>query len=240
MNNHFWIAMNNKLGFLPLCIVCACIAVPVTATAGDEEGRFYIKGDLGGNYTPDADLKEFFGPVEPGSKVKFDPGFRFGIHGGYNVTDWFAPELEVGVMGNWIKSITGATRVHDAVFMNVPSMANLKFQLPNQSRVIPYIGGGAGVSMSILDADEITISYQGRTTSLTGSDATAVFAYQGFAGVRFKLNESMTLDLEYRYFATQEPEWTAEEVFYPPPPSDRTSFGRIQTHAVSLTFDYRF
>ncbi len=219
---------------MSLFAICACISVPATAAAQDEQGRLYFRADLGGNYTPDTDLKEFFGPVDPGSRVKFDPGFRFGLHGGYNVTDWVAPELEVGIMENWIKSITGASRVHDATFMNVPVLVNVKFQWLNASRVTPYIGGGVGVSSAVLDADQITVG----DVSMHGSQATAVFAYQGFAGLRFNLNKRMSAGLEYRYFATDEPEWRADFAFNVP--SDKVKFGGIQTHAASLIFNYTF
>src|SRR5947209_8180679 len=88
---------------LASCTLLSC-ALPVAA----QSSRFYVKGDLGGNITQDTTLTEFFGPVAPNTKVKFDPGFRAGLAGGYQLTDWFAPEVEVGFMENKIDSITGA------------------------------------------------------------------------------------------------------------------------------------
>ena len=42
--------------------------------------RFYVKADVGGNWTRDTSLKEFFGEtLSPGAKVKFNPGGRFGL-----------------------------------------------------------------------------------------------------------------------------------------------------------------
>src|SRR6266704_6127235 len=113
------------------------IALLSAVPAQGQQGRFYVRGDLGGNLTQDTDLKEFFGPVAPGTKVKFDPGFRFGIAGGYQVTDWFAAEAELGWMDNNINSITGASEVHDAWFVNVPFLANAKFQWPNRTPLTP-------------------------------------------------------------------------------------------------------
>ncbi|MDB6109671.1 MAG: surface antigen msp4 family protein [Pedosphaera sp.] len=198
-----------------------------------QETRFYIRADGGGNWTQDTDLKEFFGPVAPGTKVSFDPGVRFGFAGGYDVTDWFAAEAQVGVFANNIKSVTGASRV-DATFSNVPFLLNARFQWPNKSLLTPYIGGGVGGSASTLDADHIDLG----GTTLHGSQSTAVFAYQAFGGLRFRLNPRMGLSLEYRYFATGEPEWEADSTFGTT--SDRLRFGGAQTHAVSLAFDYRF
>src|SRR5258706_15620008 len=87
--------------------------------AGAQETRWYVRADAGVALTQDTDLKEFFGPVAPGSKVKFDPGVRFSYGGGYRFTDWFAAEGQTGVMANSIRSMTGAT-VDNASLANVP------------------------------------------------------------------------------------------------------------------------
>ena len=61
-----------------------------------------------------------------------------------------------------------------------------------------------------------------------------MFGYQGFAGIRYRLNDNMDLGLEYRYFGTTAPSWEAENL------SGEIRFGCIETHAVSFTFTYRF
>src|SRR4051794_21868980 len=79
--------------------------------ASAQMSKFYVTADAGGNLTPDITLKEFFGePLAPNSKVKFDPGVRFGVGAGYRVTDWLGTELQSGIMANSIKSITDASR----------------------------------------------------------------------------------------------------------------------------------
>jgi OOP family OmpA-OmpF porin len=195
---------------------------------------FYVKGDVGGNITQDADLKEFFGPVAPGSKVKFDPGFRAGLTGGYQFIDWFAAEVEVGYMENRIDSITGADRVHDAWFGNVPFLVNGKFQYPNSSPLTPYIGAGVGFSEAFISVGQIAIG----GTSLHGDINDTVFAWQGFAGLRYRLNDRMGLSLEYRYFAADGANWQAD--FTQGTASDRMRMGHSQTHAISVAFDFRF
>jgi opacity protein-like surface antigen len=214
---------------------CSSVALCSALPAHGQDTRFYVKGDLGGNVTQDASFKEFFGPVAPGSKVTFDPGFRAGIAGGYQATDWFAAEAELGYMANQINSISSATRIHDATYSNVPLLFNAKLQYPNQSPLTPYIGAGVGFSTAILNADFIEI---GDVTLSGGSQATVVFAYQAFAGLSYKLNEQMDLSVEYRYFVADSPEWQADFTFGTF--SDTMSFGRTQTHAVSLAFKFRF
>lgn len=163
-----------------------------------------------------------------------DPGFRAGVAGGYQITDWVAAEAEIGLMENTIKSITGASRVHDATFANVPFLFNLKLQYPNRTGFVPYAGAGVGFSETIFDVDQVTIG----NVSLTGSDADTVFAYQAFAGLRYQLNDHMGISVEYRYFAADSASWQADVTFGSN--SDTMRFGRSQTHALSLAFEYRF
>ena len=95
-----------KINFRSLTfrIICGATVFLSPLVAHAQINRLYIKADVGGNLTPDTTLKEFFGePLTAGSKVKFDPGVRFGIAAGYQITDWFAPEVESGFMANSIK-----------------------------------------------------------------------------------------------------------------------------------------
>ena len=71
-----------------------------------------------------------------------------------------------------------------------------------------------------------------------GSDAAAVFAYQGFAGLRFKLNDQMGLSLEYHYFHADGAEWSAESNHGAS--SDKLRFAGTETHSLSVAFDWRF
>lgn len=201
----------------------------IAASASGEPRGFYLRGDVGATWTPDTELKEYFGSVAPGSKVKFDPGSRLGVAAGYQLTDWFSAEAQTGVMISNIKSISGADRV-DAFFSNVPLLLNGRLQWPSRCPFTPYIGGGAGMSVSSLEIDKIELN----GTAVEGSQSDAVFAYQGFAGIRYRLNNSMSLGLEYHYFAAAEPSWDAENI------SGNIRFGRTETHAVTFAFEYAF
>ncbi|HLH54169.1 MAG TPA: outer membrane beta-barrel protein [Verrucomicrobiae bacterium] len=212
------------------CGIAAAACLPAFA----QNTGFYLKADAGGDITLNTNLKEFFGPVAPGTRVKFDPGLRGGIAGGYQVCQWFAPEFEIGFLENQISSITGADRVHDAWFANVPFLVNGKFQYPNSSPLTPYAGAGVGFSEAIIDVGRIDIN----GTSLHGNISDTVFAWQAFAGLRYQINESMGLSVEYRYFAADGANWRAD--FTENTASDTMRMGRTQTHAVSLAFDFRF
>ena len=207
--------------------------------ATGEESRFYIRGDLGGSLTGDSqgsirgdrNFGFVFGGQNIGLKARFDPGERAGVAYGYQITDWFAAEGEIGAIVNEVEGIG----LRDGTFASVPFLFNMKLQYPNHSHWTPYIGAGLGISAGILDADILISSSVFNTYQrVHTAGADAVFAYQAFAGLRYRLNERMGLSVEYRYLATDAPEWDL---------GDRLatlSFGRIDTHAFSFAFDYRF
>ena len=202
------------------------------AWAQDPLVGLYFKADIGGNWTKSTDLREFFGPVTPGSRVEFDAGPRFGLTVGYDVLDFLGLEGQIGVIENEISSISEATEL-DARFINVPFMANARLHLPTYFRVAPYIGAGVGGSSSIIDAGRITIN----DTSLRGYDSDTVFAWQAFAGVRFSINQHIGLSVEYRYFQSDPAKWRADAFGTD---SSFMRFGKIKTQAVSVAFDWTF
>ena len=196
-----------------------------------QAGRFYVSGGLGPAFTEDATLKEFNGPAA--GKVKFDPGVQFRFAGGYQITDWLATELESGLTYNNIKSITGGTET-DGSLANIPVLANLVLRCPKMDRFVPYFGGGIGFSSAVLDANDLVVN----DNRLSGTQTDTVFAYHGFAGLRYNLNERMAVSLAYRYFATTEPTWDADFVIGGG--TGRTRFGENRTHSVTAAFTFSF
>jgi opacity protein-like surface antigen len=233
--------MRNSLKLVVVSCAAGGLLLGSALSAYSQRTPFYVRADAGGNVTQDLDLQEFFGiPLAPGAKVKLDPGFRMGLAGGYQATDWLAGEIETGFIGNHISSITGATvnRVHDAAFANFPFLVNAKLQWPNRTRLTPYIGGGVGFSVAVLDTGYT--DYDNYNGHIRGSAADTVFAYQAIGGLRYNISQHMGLSVEYRYFVADSAHWEAEEVFGTPPNSDSIRFGSSHTHVVSLAFEYRF
>ncbi len=215
---------------LAVCSVALLLLLPAQA----EKNQFYVEGDVGGAVTVDTQLKEFFGAtIAPNSEVKFDPGLWLGLRGGYGVTDWFDAEVETGFVANHIESVTGATET-EAALTNIPLLLNARFHCPALHRVSPYFGGGLGFSTTILSGDDLVIG----GTTMHGSAASAVFAYQAFGGLRFAINDRMGLSVEYHYFATTSSEMRAD--ITSGTTSDRVRLGETATHAATIAFDYRF
>jgi opacity protein-like surface antigen len=230
----------NTNFFQVLCAACA-IVLGSAVTTECQEPRFYAKLDLGGCFTQDANLEGLLGFVGPGSKVKFDPGFRIGLAGGYQLTDWFAAELEIAGMQNPIRPLTAPyVSVQSAALYNIPIMVNAKFQYRNRSPLTPYIGAGVGVSDDILDAGHIEVptgpDYP--VPEFQGSASQFVFAWQIMAGLRYALTERMGLSLEYRYFWADSPSWKVNNNNQPI--GDTIQFGQTRTQVLSLAFDLKF
>lgn len=215
--------------------VCSAFLFVGTYCSLGQDSGFYVKGDAGGNWTEDVELREFFGAPLPGdAKLKLDPGFRFGLGGGYWFTDWFALEGEIGVYENGIDTVIGASYVHDGYFGNVPFLVNAKLQLPTHSRFSPYVGAGVGFSETFFSFDDLAIG----NVSLHGSDVSVVFAWQAFAGLRYALDRRLSLCIEYRFFAADPSSFDAEDAIGTT--SNRLSFGRTETQSVSVGVNFRF
>jgi opacity protein-like surface antigen len=92
---------------------------------------------------------------------------------------------------------------------------------------------GAGGSATIFDTD----SFSNGAITLFGDDSDVVFAYQAFAGVRFDLNERMSLGIRYKYFATEDSSYRFDSSFGPPV---RLGIEGVRTHLVTVSFNLKF
>lgn len=229
-----------KMNFYQSLLGGATLATVFTTAAYGEANRFYVKGDLGVALTEDVKLREFFGASLPAnSEIELDPGIRFGIRGGYEVTDWMATEIETGVTANRIDSITSGTG-DDAGITQVPLLLNLRFQCPACKQVSPYFGGGAGFASTIFWGDDLTVGTPGNQVYLDGGVAGIAFAYQAFAGVRVSITERMSVNLEYHFFGTSPTKLEDNDTQIGGLASDQMRLGRTTTHAITAAFEYRF
>lgn len=200
--------------------------------AAQEESRNYFRVGLGPNVMQDVDLDEFLLENVSGAKFELDPGIGIGGAVGRNFTDWFAAEFETGYYINGVDSVN---RPHsgDLAFGQVPLMVNVVFQLPTSGPLVPFVGGGAGGAVSLLYADDFTL---GRTW-IDGSDASVNYAYQGFAGLRYKLNERSSIVLSYKYTGIGDQSYTPDHVSYT---AGDIRLGEAQMHSILIQYMMRF
>ena len=170
--------------FMGLLMVLMIPLVSIAASPGP-----YVSANLGMSFLMDADFSE------PGTNGTFsyDHGFASTLAAGYNF-GMFRAEGEIGYQTNsGDKEYT--YRANSSGDMTALSfMANGYFDFVNSTSFTPFITAGIGIAD--LDADDM------------GSNDT-VFAYQFGAGVGYAINPNFNVDLTYRYFATEDPEFSA-------------------------------
>ncbi len=224
--------MKTKTLFFSITTVCVLTlmqALPILA----QQDRFYMKADAGVVAAKDVALNEFLGPIPANAKIAFDPGVRLGFRAGYGFTDWFAGEIETGLIANNIDDISGvATTEVNGTFAKIPLMLNGRINLPNKYRVSPYIGAGAGVASTILTANDIVVAGNG----MNGSVTDVVFVWQAFAGFRIALTEKTALNFGYHYLNAAPSDMRTEDSLI----TDRIRLGRSETHAVTVAFEWNF
>jgi OmpA-OmpF porin, OOP family len=167
--------------------------------------------------------------------VSYDIGFALEGAVGYAFNRWVEAELELGWRWNEIDQIQGftlqGTFLHQASFM-----ANVVLQYPMPGlRVVPYIGGGIGGTATLFDTDGLS---NGAVT-VVGSDADFVFAYQGFAGLRFVINRQMSVGGGYKYFASDGSSYHFRPIVCCGPEL-QVGFNRMSIHMVLLNFTLKF
>jgi len=167
----------------------------------------YISVNLGGAFLNDSDQSQGGYDLET---MKFDPGFASSFAGGFNF-GMFRIEGELGYQGNdvdtkyddyyydhYYDDDYDHDHHYDDDYYDDESdltayslMGNFYLDFVNPSPVTPFLTAGIGMA----------------TVNLFDYDHDTVFAYQVGAGLAFAINPHMSIDLKYRYFATEDPDF---------------------------------
>lgn len=136
---------------------------------------------------------------------------------GYAYGNGFRTELELSYRKNdarqWVGDNVTFSGFHEPTLDGDTSsyafMANLLYDFGDSGWLNPYIGAGVGyarIDQELVGVNPVAI---GGLSPLLVDDNTWEFAYQGIAGMAFRLAEGLMLDVSYRYFATLSPEFDA-------------------------------
>jgi len=206
------------------------------------DANWYWRMDAGASIPQDGHIVDFSGYTAgptvnygSGQKLRYDEGFAFNAGFGYFYNKYIATELEFGSTWNGLNSVEGGS-VHDSSFGTAPILANviLQYQIP-RTIVVPYIGGGVGGAVTFFDANDYYQPIPGGAISLHGTETDFVFAWQAQAGVRFSLNDKMSLGVAYRYLHTDPSEFSFESHHHNGPNVD-IRFSTFESHVVTVSF----
>jgi opacity protein-like surface antigen len=206
-----------------------CLGLLACPQMGHGQG-FYFNASAGASIAEDVDLKQFLVQT-PGVKMKLDVGPQFSAAGGYNFNEYIGAQLETGFIYNEVSSVSGGGSI-DASLSHMPMLADvvLRYDKPD-CRWVPYAGVGAGGDVSVLSVDHV-IAPNG--VLVDGSDGTVVFAWQAFAGLRYKFSQTMSLGAAYKFFSSNGATWEVENS------SGKIEAGMARVHSVGLEFTLKF
>lgn len=226
----------KKMKLITTIIAAACILASVS-TGNAQPGRPgpYVSGFLGVTMPKDSViLTEDVGVID--ETVNFDAGINTGATGGYDF-GIIRLEGELSYKHNEMSGIKNNNIASDS-YRNIDgkvgvlaTMFNVFLDLSNDTPVTPYFGGGIGAATIYLSDSYASINGAPRTLVYSESDDT-VFAYQLGVGAEIALRPRYSLDIGYRYFAT-----------------DKASFNnglflsnglKMESHNVAVGFRFKF
>ena len=189
-----------------------------------ELSGFYFGPELGVAFQQDVNLQNvnvdttILGADVVGSaggSLTMGAGIRFNFPIGYQPVDWFAVEFAPGIIWNKMSSynlqVNGTidtTSVSTTLpldieggYYQVPLVVNFIFKIPTNSPWVPYIGGGVGASYTYMNWTRA--SYGSVSEDLSNVDGSCwSLAYQGIAGLDYKITDEVSLGLKYIFLGT--------------------------------------
>jgi len=203
---------------LKTALFAAAATIAISPAAFAYEGLYGAIGAGLSYMEDDLDIESLTGPQAPfDTEMNTDNGIGVYTALGKHFGDSWRGEIEFSYRNNDVRSLTADVPKISAFPEGTVSgdisayalMVNVLKDLDfiGGDWVTPYVGGGVGFAH--LDADFVGV----RTLGLNGlnnivvDDSDRRFAYQGIAGLAFKLAESLSLDVSYRYFGTLDPKF---------------------------------
>jgi len=206
-----------------------CLGLLALPRVSQAQG-FYLNTGAGVALANDVKISRFINPT-PGMKFELDPGPRFDVAGGYNFNDFCAVQMETGFMVNNVSGVNTGGDI-DAWVTHVPLLVDfvIRYDKPDFN-FVPFVGIGCGGDISMLTVDHV---YAPGGSLVDGTGSTAVFAWQAFAGARFKINPQMSIGGAYKFFSANGANWDVEHS------SGDIKSGSAQVHSIMVDFTIKF
>src|SRR3954469_22135610 len=182
----------------------------------EDFGGWYLRGDIGMTNT----RGKFFAPAYNDATTlsvsqlghEFTSGTSFGLGAGYQFNSWFRADItgewrsKVHFSGTDFASIAGLGPIADtysAGYTSWVGLANAYVDLGTWWCITPYVGVGVGAArVNIIGFRDDGFTYTPTLNNSTyyADDASKFnFAWALHAGITYKVTQSMSIDLGYRY-----------------------------------------
>ncbi|HEY4414999.1 MAG TPA: OmpW family outer membrane protein [Verrucomicrobiae bacterium] len=229
MNNSYKLA---TVGATLLLAATGGHAQSTGESTGDATGHFYMNVDGGVAFQDNTEIRS--GSINSSSgDLHFDTGFRVGLEAGYQFNNYFALELESGIIRNTINAI-GLQQLSsvgaDASLDQVPLLVNGIFTIPLKGPIKPYIGVGVGAMAGIFSSSGVPGSGPGSNPKYNDTDIT--FTYQAEAGIKYAICRRLELGLAYKFIGTTDHSWHDNNI-------NMKTDGSL-THAIVASLTWQF
>lgn len=163
----------------------------------------YVSGNVGMAWLNDSDANDLARPGVTWSR-EFDTGPAFNAAVGYGMQN-LRVEGEFGYQKNDFnkQNALGFSSALDGDVTALSFLVNGYYDIPTGSNFTPFIT--AGIGLARVDVNDLTVPGL-RMAPFNGDDT--VLAGQVGAGVSYALNEKLNVDLKYRYFMTDNLEFS--------------------------------
>ena len=185
-----------------------CVLLLFTVSSTTHAQDLYFSGNVGLAIPSDSDLDY---PGLPGNpEVESDNGLALALAAGYDFGNTRL-ECELTYQENDLDQAGYAGNDYDLCgdTSSFALLVNGYYDFVNQSRFTPFLSAGVGVAEVKVRDGEVN------GTAITDiDDEDRVMAFQFSAGVGIAVSETLTVDVKYRYFGTEDAEIEDADIEY--------------------------
>lgn len=178
------------------CVIF-CMISGVAFSSDEGTKGTYVSGNLGVVLMEDSDMSDPTGSVT----VELSPGWSLGVAAGH---DWgnIRAEWAIEYQKNHIDKVNLGATTLDASgnINNLAFLVNGYYDFENSSRFTPYLSAGIGFAKVKLS----DFAVLGMTDDNSDDN---VLVYQAGIGIAYSIDKNLIIDLKYRYFCTEDPEF---------------------------------
>lgn len=188
----------------------------------------YVGMDSGVSFQRSMSMDSSFNG-SPGNIV-FNAGWSLTGNIGYRFSDFFAAELDTGVIWNSISQVgnQGLSGIGSAHLAEIPVLPTFVFTYP-VGHFKPYAGIGLGPAVGVFYGSNIPGS---ASSNSTYHDTDLTFAYQVEVGLKYSVSDNIDLGLGYKFVGTSTHSWTDNGI--------DLNAGGTKAHVLEASFTWRF